>query len=161
MNQMFTLKLFTKTSFTKWMILFLVTMIVAAPVSVHAARMLCRSDPIVFLSDGTRLQFNAAIGTARENVRSIRYELHAPAGVSIDRIVFTPNWAREIETVQLINDQAPGNYVIVAVVDTGAESASVEISAMAVARNSNGAGSTHQTATGVSGQTIVVHFAAQ
>jgi hypothetical protein len=153
--------IFSKTTFAKLLSLFVIVMVLVAPISVNAARMVCRSDPIVFLSDGTRLQFNAVVETAKENVTSIRYVVHVPAGVSADRVVFTPNWARDVETVELVNDQAPGNYLIVANVNTGSETVAVQINASMVAQSNGGQGSTHQVVTGLSGQAIVVQFAAQ
>lgn len=145
----------------KWLIALLVGVMLAAPIAVQtvdAARMVCRSDPIVFLSDGTRLQFDAAIETALENIQGIHYELHVPVGVSIDRIIFTPKWAREIETVELIADQAPGNYVIVAYFDVAGDDVRVNLRGMHVARGNGGQGSTHQTVSGHTGEVLTLQF---
>lgn len=145
-------------SVTKLTIVISITVLFILPIVVQAARMFCRSDPIVFLSDGTRLQFNASVQTSRENLVSIHYQLHVPDGVTIDRIVFTPGWASEIETVELINDQSAGNYRIITIVNTGNEAVDIEIDAMKVSRQNGGQGSSHQTATGLSGQPIIVYF---
>jgi hypothetical protein len=126
--------------------------------SANAAGMFCRSDPIVYLSDGTRLQFNAKIQTSLDDVIGIRYELHVPAGVQIDRIVYTPNWARTKETVELIADQPAGRYQISTVVQTGSTNVGVTIEAMKVARQNHGEGSTRTEMTGVSGQVININF---
>lgn len=155
---MFKSQLLSKISVKQWLSLIMVGIFLAAPMSAYAARVFCRSDPIVFLSDGTRLQFNASIEAAREDVTGIHYFLHAPAGVTIDRIVFTPNWAREIETVELVNDQAAGNYVIVAHVSVNGPSVGVEIRAMKTAKKNGGQGSSHQTVAGNTSAPIVVSF---
>jgi hypothetical protein len=155
---MLTLSFFSITNFAKAVTLLLLSLLTLFPIASQAASMFCRSDPILFLSDGTRLQFNASIETARNNVNGIHYQVHVPIGVSIDRIVFTPNWASDIETVELINDQANGNYQLVVLVDTGNQVVAVNVTAMRVSRNNGGQGSSHQTASGVSGQAFRLQF---
>jgi hypothetical protein len=155
---MLTLSFFSITNFAKAVTLLLLSLLTLFPIASQAASMFCRSDPILFLSDGTRLQFNASIETARNNVNGIHYQVHVPIGVSIDRIVFTPNWASDIETVELINDQANGNYQLVVLVDTGNQVVAVNVTAMRVSRNNGGQGSSHQTASGVSGRAFHLQF---
>jgi hypothetical protein len=155
---MLTLSFFSISNFAKAVTLLLLSLLTLFPIASQAASMFCRSDPILFLSDGTRLQFNASIETARNNVNGIHYQVHVPIGVSIDRIVFTPNWASDIETVELINDQANGNYQLVVLVDTGNQVVAVNVTAMRVSRNNGGQGSSHQTASGVSGQAFRLQF---
>lgn len=155
---MFKLQFLSKISATKWLAVLLIGIFMVAPLTVQAARMICRSDPIVFLSDGTRLQFDAAISTDVANVTAINYQLHVPAGVTIDHIVFTPKWARDIETVDLIQDQAPGNYLIVANVDVVGETVDVEITAKKVTKKNGGEGSSHLNAYGDTSAPITVFF---
>jgi hypothetical protein len=124
----------------------------------RAAAMSCRSDPIVDLSDGTRLQFNIEIETALDNVIGIRYQLHVPVGVEINRINYTPSWARSREIVELIADQPPGSYQIHTMVDTGSMSVPVTVDAMMVAQSNHGEGSTRAVITGHSGQHITIAF---
>jgi hypothetical protein len=154
----FTLNFFSKSKIAEAVTLLLICLLTLFPIASQAASMFCRSDPIVFLSDGTRLQFNASIETARNSVTGIHYQVHVPIGVTIDRIVFTPNWASDIETVELINDQAADNYHLVARVDTGTQVVAVTVTAMRVSRNNAGQGSSHQTTNGVSGQAIRIQF---
>jgi hypothetical protein len=163
LNQLFNkdkkmLKQNAVTKFVKTLIFTLIFSLVSVPAIANAASMFCRSDPIVYLSDGTRLQFEAAIATSQENIQSIQYQLHVPAGITIERIVFTPRWARAIESVELVNDQAAGNYQIDTLVNTGGEAVAVQIHAMQVSHANSGQGSTRQTATGMSGQVIVLAF---
>ena len=136
----------------------LASIILMLPFQVNAASMNCRSDPIVFLSDGTRLQFNSTIETNLEGVVGIHYEVHGPVGTQIDRIVFTPRWARDLETIEYIPDQPAGNYHIVTLVQTETSNVSVEVKAMKVSQNNGGQGSTRITASGVSGQPIIITF---
>jgi hypothetical protein len=146
------------SKFLKSLTLVLLISLFSVQTIANAASIFCRSDPIVYLSDGTRLQFEAAIATSQENVQSIQYQLHLPANVAVDRVVFTPRWAREIETIELVNDQAPGNYQIFALVNTGSEAVAVQIHATQVSRANSGQGSNRQSVTGMSGQTIVLIF---
>jgi hypothetical protein len=125
---------------------------------VSAGGMLCRSDPIVDLTDGTRLQFNIEVQTAVENIIAIHYELHVPMGVDIDKITFTPNWARAKETVDLIADQPAGHYQILTFVQTEGPAVATTVKAMMVTRKNQGTGSTHKAASGISGQAIRITF---
>lgn len=143
---------------TKALYALLIGFMLMLPWQVDAASMRCRSDPIVFVSDGTRLQFNSIVEAPRDDVTSIDYVVHGPVGTQIDRIIFTPKWARDIETVVYVADQAPGQYQIVTVVNTVSPDVPVEVKAMKVARNNGGQGSTHITANGVSGQPFTINF---
>ena len=125
---------------------------------VSAAHIACRSDPIVFLSDGTRLQFNTEINTSLDDISSIRYEVHVPVGVSADRINYTPSWARAKELVVIVADQPAGSYRIVGVAMTGTPSVPMTVSAMMVSAKNGGQGSSRQSASGFSGQTISLAF---
>lgn len=138
--------------------IFIVLVLASLPIVANAASMFCRSDPIVYLSDGTRLQFDSEIATNRENVQSVHYQLHVPTGVSIERIIFTPHWARAIETVELVPDQADGNYRIAAFVNTVHQAVEVRVNAMFVTRNNGGQGSSQQTVFGLSGQAMTLIF---
>src|SRR5439155_2847810 len=50
----------------------------------------CRADPIVYLSDGTSITITVDIATDVTNVRSIVYAVHAPRGVKMLRVAYTP-----------------------------------------------------------------------
>jgi hypothetical protein len=122
---------------------------------VNAASMTCRSDPIVFLSNGTKLQIGVAVNTSLDDLNSIQYEVHVPVGVSINRVIYTPQWARSKESVTLIADQAPDTYVVLTLVKTGTPNVPTTINAR---KFGNGDGLTHKVVTGVSGQVIRIGF---
>ena len=50
----------------------------------------CRADPIVYLSDGTSITVTVDIATDVSNVRSIVYAVHAPRGMKMLRVAYTP-----------------------------------------------------------------------
>ncbi len=134
-------------------VLLLALCLVVAQVS--AASMTCRSDPIVFLSNGIKLQIGVAVETSLDDLISIKYELHVPANVSIDHVIYTPAWARNKESVTLIADQAPNTYVVLTLVKTGTPNVPTTINAR---KFGNGGGLTHKVVSGVSGQVIRVGF---
>ncbi len=122
---------------------------------VNAASMTCRSDPIIFLSDGIHLQVGVAVETSVENVMSIQYQVHVPANVAINRVIYTPQWARNKETVTLIADQPADTYQVVTLVRTGTPNVPTTINAR---KFGNGDGLTHKEVVGVSGSPIVIGF---
>ncbi len=122
---------------------------------VSAARMFCRSDPIMFLSNGIRLQAGITVETSLADLISIRYEVHVPANVKMDHVIFTPKWAKDKETVVLIADQPANSYKIFTVVRTGTPNVPATINSM---KWGNGDGLTRKSATGVSGQVIAISY---
>jgi hypothetical protein len=114
---------------------------------------ICRTDPIVFLSDGTRVKMTADIGTAAENVQGIVYTLHAPVGTSVVRIVYTG--AHVPETVDFFADRTAGTYdtdTVVSVAGNSAQSA-VGVTATTVVN-----GRHRGAATGSAGDHLLVHI---
>lgn len=134
----------------------IVLLLVVAQVS--AARMSCRSDPIVTLTDGNILQFSVDIATSRDEVIAIHYEVHVPVGVEAKRVIFTPNWARSKETVTIVPDQVVGDYQILTVVQTASPQVETTVIARLITRANQGIGVNRQEVDGVSGQTIRVAF---
>ena len=125
---------------------------------VSAAYISCRSDPIVFLSNNTIIQFAATLETSKDDVISIRYEVHVPVGVSAKRIVYVPVSMRSKETVVMVADQAPGHYWIATVAQTGTASVPTTVTARLVAASNTNLVYARQTVYGVSGQTLTITF---
>jgi len=122
---------------------------------VSAASMSCRSDPIMFLSNGIKLQAGITVETSLADLISIRYEVHVPVNVTMDHVIFTPQWAKDKETVVLIADQPANSYKIFTLVRTGTANVPVTINSM---KWGNGDGLTRKTASGVSGQIIRISY---
>jgi len=144
-------KLLTKTRLTI-AVLIALCLVVA---QVSAAKMLCRSDPIFFLSDGIRLQVGVSVETSLDDLIHIQYEVHVPANVAINHVVYTPAWAKSKEGYTLIADQPANSYKIFTIVQTGTPNVPTTINSM---KFGNGDGITRKTATGVSGQIIRISY---
>jgi hypothetical protein len=142
---------------TRLIVALLLGISLGAVAQTNAAFMSCRSDPIAHLSDGTLMQFNTTVQTSLDNLISIRYELHVPAGVQIEKLIFTPAWAQQKETIVLVNDQPVGSYKVVAMVQTTTPNVAVTIKGFRISRTSNQVVSRASTS-GVSGQPIVLSY---
>jgi hypothetical protein len=71
----------------------LLTGLAASPMltpAAEASMSSCRSDPLVYLSNGTVWDLYATIGTATSNVTKVAYVMHVPAGITMTRYSITP-----------------------------------------------------------------------
>lgn len=83
----------------------------------HAAYTICRTDPIVSLSDGSTVTMFADISDDPSDVQAVSYELHVPAGVYPTGMTYDQYGA--IESVDIVDDQAPATYSVGITVTTG------------------------------------------
>jgi hypothetical protein len=93
----------------------------AAPVTPVAQAALdgCRSDPVIYLSDGTALDISADVSTSVSNVTSIAYFVHVPQGLHAILYLATPTLGfRGKETFVLLNDAPARQYQIDTLVGT-------------------------------------------
>jgi hypothetical protein len=144
-------KLLNKTRLTVALLIAL-CLVVA---QVNAASMTCRSDPIIFLSDGIKLQIGVTVETSVNDLISIQYQVHVPANVTMNRVIYTPQWARNKENVVIIADQPANSYKIYTLVRTGTANVATTINSM---KFGNRDGLTRQQAVGVSGQIIAISY---
>lgn len=86
---------------------------------------LCRSDPIVILSNGVTMDIGANINVFPWNVQRVDYVLHVPAGVQMVVAIHTPTWLTSQETFTFYADQEPGQYHVETIVHTTSGNASV------------------------------------
>jgi hypothetical protein len=71
----------------------------------------CRSDPVIYLSDGTALDVTADIGTSVSNVTTIAYFVHVPPGLHMILYLATPTLGfKGKEVFTLYNDAPAGQY---------------------------------------------------
>ena len=85
--------------------------------AVHA-ELLCRSDPVVILSNGVTLDIGATISTLPWKVREVHYELHIPRGVFMLVAIHTPTWLTSQETFTVFSDQDSNQYLVTTQVTT-------------------------------------------
>lgn len=114
---------------------------------------ICRTDPLVFLSDGTRVKMTAEIGTAAQNVQGIVYTLHAPVGTSVVRIVYTG--PQVPENVVFYADRPAGTYDTDTIVSVSGNSSQspIGVTATTVVNNHS-----RGSATGGAGEHLQVHI---
>jgi hypothetical protein len=144
-------KLLNKTRLTVALLIALCLVVT----QVSAASMSCRSDPIIFLSNGIKLQVGVIVETSLDDLISIKYEVHVPANVTMNRVIYTPQWARSKESVTLIADQPANSYKIYTLVQTGTANVKTTINSM---KFGNRDGLTRKQAVGVSGQIIPISY---
>ena len=85
----------------------------------------CRTDPVVLLSDGTRLTVTATIADTARDVRAVAYAIHVPAGTSLARLSFPSDGLKVRETVHVYADNQPATYGVATIVNTGATTQAV------------------------------------
>jgi len=114
---------------------------------------ICRTDPIVFLSDGTKVKMTAEIGTAAENIQGIVYTLHAPQGTSVVRIVYPGQQVPE--TVVFYADRSANTYDTDTIVSVAGNSSQrpIGVTATTVVNNHS-----RGSATGGAGDHLQVHI---
>src|SRR2546421_11994133 len=74
------------------------------PHSTSAAIFLCRTDPVVLLSDGTVIRLQTTISANPADVQWVSYTVHAPAGTTLSRLVYTGGSLGAQETVKVLAD---------------------------------------------------------
>lgn len=121
----------------------------AAPGGASASVGLCRTDPIVMLSNGVTMRLTTGVNDASSDVQSVLYTVALPAGVSINQVVYTGGalGGKESVVAQTANDGSAYNTTVL--VTTGASNVQV---AAGVALTSGQSGA----AAGYSGQPFTV-----
>ena len=90
-----------------------------SPVGSAMARLAaCRGDPIVFLSDGSKIVITLDIATDASNVQSVVYTVHAPRGTNVKKVIYTGGGLGDWETLAFFADSAPKHYTADAYVVT-------------------------------------------
>lgn len=98
--------------------LLLIVMVLFVLPTVAYASLLCRSDPIVKLTNGVKLEIGASIAAAQSDVIVVNYELHVPRGVGMAKPEHTPGWSDINETFTFFADQPANQYYVVTTVRT-------------------------------------------
>jgi len=71
----------------------------------------CRSDPIVLLSSGVKVQLYSDMYDAPASITNVAYVLHAPAGTTVVSVSYPSDMTTAIpETFQLIADEKDAKF---------------------------------------------------
>lgn len=116
----------------------------------YARLAVCRSDPLVLLSDGTVLDISADIGALLWDVKEVHYTLHIPAGLKVVVSVSTPNWPTTVERFTVYADNPPGTFTSTTTVFTREENTPVTANFLV--------NTTYRTLDGVSGQPLTMEI---
>ena len=76
----------------------------------QARLMACRADPIVYLSDGSRLVITLDVAASESDVQKVTYAIHAPIGTSVLKVIYTAGGFGKKEAFSFYDDQQPGHY---------------------------------------------------
>ena len=97
----------------------------------HADISVCRSDPVVLLSNGTVVDLTVVVNDAPSDIQRVGYVLHGPAGTQVVRVVYSAEKSN-LESLTFYADLEAGGYAAGALVSTVASTtAAVELSARA------------------------------
>jgi len=127
------------------------------PTQVGATLAGCRSDPLVYLSNGTAVEFNADIDALPTSVASVDFVIHGPSNVRMLLGVATPGVLFP-ERFEYRADAPPGQYITETLVRTrGAPVAVTSNSNLVKVKLLGGLGVAlmHGSTSGWSGQTQV------
>lgn len=93
------------------------------PRHASAAISYCRTDPMVYLSNGIKLDMQSEFAGSPGQLKHITYTAHVPMGVSVDHIVFTKGGLGHAESVQVYADNPTQAYDTDTVVTTNTRAA--------------------------------------
>lgn len=131
--------------------------LIAGPLMPHgasAAISYCRTDPIVYLNNGMKLDVTAQFAGSPSDVSSIVYTVHVPAGASVNHVVFTRGWLGHAESLQVYADNGAGAYATDTVVNTHTPGAQADATTTLLDQTNSAKDS--GTASGTTGQHLPV-----
>jgi hypothetical protein len=123
----------------------------AIPGRAFAGYVICRTDPIVQLSNGNQINITASVSDTASDIQRLAYVVHVPAGLSVKKIVFTGGAVAYKEYVTVYADSAATKYSTATVVTTGR--AGIQTSVQTSVQGTSGT-ATSATVAGTSGQTL-------
>lgn len=136
--------------------LIVILLVLFAVPGITNAALLCRSDPVVILSNGVTMDIGATISVLPWQVKEVHYELHVPVGVKLVLSIGTPTWLTTQETFTVIDDQPRDQYLVHTTVYTTDGNADVSADTILVSALRLKLGS--YSAQGKEGQRLTVAF---
>jgi hypothetical protein len=110
---------------------------------------LCRTDPILVLSNGAQIHLKAVIADGAADVQGVQYVVQLPPGVTIIRTTYNGSALRGKESVATGAQAGSGSATVETLVTTGASNVPVAVSASVPAGSS-------ATQSGYAGQPVSV-----
>ncbi len=128
--------------------------VAGAPTTTFAAISICRTDPIVWFTDGSRVQMSVSIGADVSNVVKIVYVIQTPLTKKVSKIVYTGGALAGKESVTVVAGKLNNGWTTQTTVMT-------LTSKVPVTAYSSYNGSQRAQLSGLSGQTLTMNFTAQ
>jgi|GEM_PF-3509428 hypothetical protein len=120
----------------------------------EARLIVCRGDPIVWLSDNTKIHLIADINIRPRKVVAIDFVVHVPPGTDVTKIRYNKGVIGSKENVQVVADGNPGEIKIESTSTTKLDPVPVQLKVRAIHL-----GTRHKvfgTAQGETGQTLTL-----
>lgn len=111
----------------------------------------CRTDPIIYLSNGTQFNMVINISDDSSDVNKVTYAVHGPSGTTVTKIVYTGNAFAGKEFFTYTANEKTGHFDTYTAVYTGAAS-------MSVTATTSVQGGKSASASGHSNQQLLVHL---
>lgn len=135
--------------------------LLSLPSQSYAATSSCRGDPIIYLSNGAKIQLMISVNIDAASVTDVTYTVHIPAGVTVTSINMAQTATTTIlaskEHINTIADLAAKQYKTSTVVTT-TKPASVTVTG--IFTPSSGATGTTLNAAGTNGVAIPINYIA-
>lgn len=93
---------------------------------------LCRTDPVVVLSNGMVLDLTTSVADTAQDVKQINYTVNLPKGVTVSQVYYTPGPLSHVETVTSLSGNSAGAYDTTTTVTTGTSGLNVTATAVLV-----------------------------
>lgn len=118
----------------------------------HARIIICRADPIVWLSDDTKIHLITDISIRPKKVVSIEWILHVSPDIEVERIKYNKGVLGRKEKVTTVQDANPGEFWVETLVVTQKDP--VPVTSRAKAINLLTGNKVTRKVAGESGQTL-------
>jgi hypothetical protein len=127
------------------------------PRHAFASYTICRTDPIVHLSNGQSVVVSSAISDTPTDIKKVTYTLHVPVGLGVSGIVYTGGSFAGKESMTVYADNEGGTYTSTTTVQIRANTA-VPVTATITVKGSQSGVST--SVSGLSGQVLTAQVLA-
>ncbi|HEV3309721.1 MAG TPA: hypothetical protein VG815_04305 [Chloroflexota bacterium] len=118
--------------------------------SAQAAVGVCRSDPVVVLTNLRTMDISATVADSQSDLKSVSYTIHLPVGVRALLVVPTDGLVGQVEHFNSVSDQPANTYTVTTYAATG-KTVPVTAAVLGVLSRSG-------SASGTSNENVTVHL---